>query len=144
MRCIQTLDELADLVAPSGPACRLYVRWTADLDRDLASGVSRDELTGVELPGLSANSLAVQPWWGDRSVHTWVARRLYDYRHLRELRGPDTRPWILAGDESGRGPDNEPLLHNCEVVAEVRREVITEAVETVEALPANWGSLRRV
>jgi hypothetical protein len=124
--------------------CALFVRWSRDAEHDVSDTRSKDELTGVDLPGLSANSLRVEPWWGDRSVRAWVARRLYDYRHLAELRGPGTRAWVLAGREVGRGPDNEPLVHKCRLVAEVAPEVIDEAVQLVESLPAaHWGSLRR-
>jgi hypothetical protein len=100
-------------------------------------------LTGVPLPGLSANALGVEPWWGEREVRTWVARRLYDYRHLAELRGPGTQPYILSGREMGRGPDNEPLIAQCRLVARIDPAVIDDAVEIVEAMPAQWGSLRR-
>jgi hypothetical protein len=144
---VRSLDELADVLATwdDGPdGCALFVRWTKDADRDLADTRSTDELTGVTLPGLSANSLAVEPWWGDQPLRTWVARRLYDYRHLAELRGPGTRPWVLAGRETGRGPDNEPLVERCRMVAEVESQVIDEAVHLVQSLPAaSWGSLRR-
>jgi hypothetical protein len=44
------------------------------------------------------------------AVRLWVARRLYDYQHLRDARGPGVKPWILVGDRCGRGPDNEPLV----------------------------------
>ncbi len=51
---------------------------------------------------------------------------------------------LLSGREVGRGPDNEPLVHRCRLIAEVAAEVIDEAVEPVESVPAeHWGSLRR-
>jgi hypothetical protein len=144
---VRTLEELAGVLKDwdeQRAGCALFVRWSRDADRDVSDTRSKDELTGVDLPGLSANSLRVEPWWGDRSLRAWVARRLYDYRHLAELRGPGTRPWVLAGREVGRGPDNEPLVHRCRLVAEVAPEVIDEAVQLVESLPApHWGSLRR-
>jgi hypothetical protein len=149
VRRVRTLDELADVLkqwdgAADAGDCALFVRWSKDAERDLGQPGSKDELTGVDLPGLSANPLAVEPWWQDRPLRTWVARRLYDYRHLAELRGPGTRPWVLAGREVGRGPDNEPLVHQCRLVAAVAPEVIDEAVRLVESIPAeHWGSLRR-
>jgi hypothetical protein len=120
----------------------LYVRWTPDVTKDLETRTSRDELTGVELPGLSANGLAAEPWWEDRSMQTWIARRLYDYRHLGE-RATETAPWVLTGTECGRGPDNEPLLADCTVVARITGAVLEEANRIVDELPAGWGSLRR-
>jgi hypothetical protein len=76
-------------------------------------------------------------------LDAWLARRLYDYRHLVELRGEGTRPWVLTGDQVGRGPDNEPLIANCDLVAGIDGSVIDDAVALVDAMPADWGSLRR-
>src|SRR3954453_21557401 len=90
---LNSLDEVVDF-ATSWSDGDLFVRWTADIDRDLDTQTSRDELTGVELPGLSANGLTREPWWQDRAMSTWVARRLYDYRHLGE-RARETAPWLL-------------------------------------------------
>jgi hypothetical protein len=143
MRRVGSLQQLTDLLDGWRDPCDLYVRWTPDALADLDGECSRDELTGVPLPGLSANALCVEPWWEDRSLLTWVARRIYDYRHLVELRGQGTRPWVIAGDEAGRGPDNEPLVRDCRLVASIEPRVIDEAVELVESMPAEWGSLRR-
>ena len=140
---LDDLDDLAQLLRHWDEPCELYIRWTPNVDSDLDREGSKDELTGVALPGLSANALAVEPWWGDRPVRTWVARRLYDYRHLAELRGPGTLPYVLAGVEVGRGPDNEPLVSQCRLVARIDPTVIDCAVELVESMPADWGSLRR-
>lgn len=137
---LSSLDEVADFVQHQDG---VYVRWSRDIHGDLDAEVSRDELTGVELPGLSANGLAVEPWWGERPVRTWIARRLYDYRHLCDMRGPGTKPWILRGSECGRGPDNEPLLRECQLLAEIAQDAIDEATRIVDELPAEWGSLRR-
>lgn len=141
MRHVDSLDELAELVRHDQD---LYVRWSRgpqfDLDRS-----SRDDLTGVRLPGLSANPLSVEPWWQDRPVRTWVARRLYDYRHLQETRGEGVRPWVLEGTEQGRGPDNEPLVECTRPVAWISDAVIAEAVAEVEAVTRtpDWGPLKR-
>ena len=142
-RTVRSLGELDELVRnwPGEPA--LYVRWTRDIDRDIDTGVSRDELTGIELPGLSANGLAVESWWGDRPLRAWLARRLYDYRHLLEQRGAGTRPWVVAGTETGRGPDNEPLVRPRSVVARVAMEVLAEVEDEVARLGDDWGTLSR-
>ncbi len=58
---LRTLDDLTDLV---GRNDRLYVRWSRGPAIDLKSVSSRDDLTGVPMPGLSANSLGVESWWG--------------------------------------------------------------------------------
>jgi hypothetical protein len=139
------LDELTDLVTRSVEKDRLFVRWSAGPAVDLRQdGISRDSLTGVPLPGLSANPLAVEQWWGDRSPRLWVARRLYDYRHLRYLRGPGVRPWVLIGDQCGRGPDNEPLVRVRRPVAWIADGALIEAERLVEAQNSTeWGPLDR-
>ena len=146
---IRTLDELAELVAgdPDGPS--LYVRWSRGPGDDLAGPdtegqTSRDALTGVELPGLSANPLGVEAWWGDRSVRLWVARRLYDYRHLRDLRGPGVCPWVLVGRQIARGPDNEPLVVCGRPVAWISDGALAECERTVaDQASGEWGPLDR-
>ncbi len=56
MRTITSLDELAGLVERS--AQPLYLRWSSGPDDDLSEDAcSEDSLTGVTLPGLSANPL---------------------------------------------------------------------------------------
>jgi hypothetical protein len=135
------LSGLVDLV--SGTGGELYVRWSRGPHMDAGTS-SQDGLTGVPLPGLSANSLRVEPWWGDRSLRLWLARRLYDYRHLRELRGPGVRPWVLTGTECGRGPDNEPLVTDVRPLAWIDDAVLVECEKEVAAQQsAEWGPLDR-
>jgi Family of unknown function (DUF6098) len=136
---ITTLEELADLADRRDG---LYVRWSRGPEAD-DGATSRDELTGVDLPGLCANPLAVEEWWGDRPLRTWVARRLYDYRHLREKRGEGVRPWVLAGEELGRGPDNEPIVRCAEAVALIDDAVVRQAEEEILATKEDWGPLDR-
>ncbi len=136
---ITTLDELGELL---GERTDLYIRWSKGPDVD-EGGQSRDDLTGIPLPGLSANPLAVEPWWGDRPVRTWAARRLYDYRHLQERRGPGVRPWILQGHEIARGPDNEPLVECEKAIAWVADDVVTAAEDEVARHSDEWGPLDR-
>ncbi|GAB2598682.1 hypothetical protein GCM10027168_34510 [Streptomyces capparidis] len=140
LRVLDSLEELAALVDGGPP---LFVRWSRGPDVDIPRGGSRDDLTGSPLPGLSANSLAVEPWWGDRPVLVWVARRLYDYSHLPREKGPDVFPWVFTGEEVGRGPDNEPLVHCVKVVGRISEGTIEEAAATVENHGTSWGPLRR-
>jgi hypothetical protein len=142
------LDELVALVEESSRGQDLYVRWSRGPGVDLAgepgAGSSRDSLTGVPLPGLSANPLAVEKWWGDRPLRVWVARRLYDYRHLKELRGAGTRPWVLVGEMCGRGPDNEPLVRCLRPVAWISEAALRESLQVVAAQNSDeWGPLDR-
>jgi hypothetical protein len=141
---ITELDGVTRLVEQPPPDGPLFLRWSHGPAVDLADadgGSSRDSLTGVALPGLSATPLAVEAWWGDRSARLWAARRLYDYGHLRK-RGE--RPWILVGDDCGRGPDNEPLVRCRRPVAWVADEAVAEARRLVEEQPSSgWGPLDR-
>lgn len=137
---LDSLEELARLVDGGGP---LFVRWSRGPDIDVSANSSRDDLTGSPLPGLSANSLAVEPWWGERPAVLWVARRLYDYSHLPREKGPGVIPWVFQGEEVGRGPDNEPLVRCSRAVARISQKLIDEATETVERQNGPWGPLRR-
>ncbi|GGQ13308.1 hypothetical protein BKA00_006414 [Actinomadura coerulea] len=138
---ITSLEELAELLEARS---RLFVRWSADPAADQSRPHSKDGLTGAELPGLSANPLAVEPWWGDRSTVLWVARRLHDYSHLERARTPGARPWVLAGEEVGRGPDNEPIVTHPDLVALVDKTVLDQAEELLERdTNGPWGPLAR-
>jgi hypothetical protein len=149
MPAVRDLDELVELIRRFRQRDELYVRWSrgpaVDLRDDGTGGAtSRDSLTGVALPGLSVNSLAVEPWWGGRSLKLWVARRLYDYQHLRNLRGPGVRPWVLVGDPCGRGPDNEPLVRCRRPVAWIADLALLQSRQLVEAQRSQeWGPLDR-
>lgn len=137
---VSTLSEVARWV---GGRQGLYVRWSRGPGVDLHHVSSTDELTGVRMPGLSANPLDVEDWWEDRSVELWVARRLYDYAHLPHDKGPGVRPWVLRGREAGRGPDNEPLVTDVEPLYWIADEVIDAAKAAVARQEREWGTLRR-
>ncbi|PWI20829.1 hypothetical protein DI272_33760 [Streptomyces sp. Act143] len=138
---MSSLRELAELVERGE---RLFVRWSRGPEADLEeTAVSTDDLTGVRMPGLSANPLGVEPWWQGRSVELWVARRLYDYSHLPREKGPGVRPWVLVGSVVGRGPDNEPLVRDVRPVGWIDEGVIGEAEREVAAQEERWGPLRR-
>ncbi|MFF5448038.1 DUF6098 family protein [Streptomyces sp. NPDC012888] len=140
MSAIRSLDELAGLMADRKG---LYVRWSLGPEADLPAVASRDDLTGVCLPGLSASSLDVEPWWGGRPLRLWAARRLYDYAHLPHVKDPRVRPWLLTGEENGRGPDNEPLVGEVEPVGWIDRAVIDEATREIGRQRGRWGPLDR-
>jgi hypothetical protein len=139
LRTIGTLEELAGLVDRCGS---LFVRWSRGPEAD-AAGMSRDDLTGTRMPGLSANPLAVEEWWGRRSLRLWVARRLHDYSHLKHDKGPGVRPWVLEGKELGRGPDNEPLVDCRRPLAWIADDVLAEAERVIADQEGGWGPLRR-
>ncbi|TDD06386.1 hypothetical protein E1181_12905 [Saccharopolyspora terrae] len=140
---VRDLDELVEFVLLERRGLGLYVRWSRGPTVD-AGSTSSDELTGVELPGLSANPLQVESWWGDRSLRLWVARRLYDYEHLRKRRPePDVRAWLLRGVEVARGPDNEPLVRCQQALAWVAEHALQEARGLVKNYHGGWGPLDR-
>ncbi|MGW0420743.1 DUF6098 family protein [Streptomyces sp. NPDC003015] len=140
MPVVRTLGELAALTERHE---RLYVRWSRGPEVDLARASSTDELTGLSLPGLSANPLDVEDWWQGRPVQLWVARRLYDYSHLPHEKGLGVRPWVLQGRERGRGPDNEPLVADVRPMCWIDDQVIDEARSAVDGQENPWGPLRR-
>ncbi|CAL9614652.1 DUF6098 family protein [Streptomyces sp. enrichment culture] len=137
---VRSLDGLVRLVERDR---RLYVRWSRGPAADLRAASSVDDLTGVAMPGLSANPLDVEGWWRDRPVRLWVARRLYDYAHLPHDKGPGVRCWILTGREVGRGPDNEPLVADIRPLCRIADRVIEEARREVARQDHPWGPLRR-
>jgi hypothetical protein len=138
MQTVSSLDKLAELV---GDEKDIYLRWSRGPEAD-SSCRSRDDLTGVELPGLSVSALAVEPWWNGRPVRLWVARRLYDYRHLARRRR-HARPWVLVGEERGRGPDNEPLVECKRPIAWIAPEAVEEAARLIDEQEGDWGPLDR-
>lgn len=137
---LRSLEELGRLVRRYPD---LFVRWSRGPRTDLGAPESKDDLTGVRMPGLSANPLAVEPWWEDRPVRLWVARRLHDYSHLPREKGPGVRPWVLRGQVEGRGPDNEPLVRGIRPIGWVDERVIADAQAEVERQEGAWGPLRR-
>ncbi|WP_234330885.1 DUF6098 family protein [Streptomyces sp. NRRL F-4474] len=51
----------------------------------------------------------------------WAARRLFDHAHLPHVKDRRVRPWLLRGRQSGRGPDNEPLVTSIEPLGWIDR-----------------------
>ncbi|MFJ6793163.1 DUF6098 family protein [Streptomyces sp. NPDC091268] len=140
MSVIGSLDELTRLLTDR---TGLYVRWSMGPEVDLPVTASRDDLTGIPLPGLSASPLDVEPWWRSRPLRLWAARRLYDYAHLPHVKDPRVRPWVLRGKEAARGPDNEPLVTDVEPIGWIDASVIAEAEREIDRQKGPWGHLDR-
>jgi hypothetical protein len=122
-RTLHHLDELVDLVR-TVPG--LYVRYSNGPDADEAE-TSVDYESGLPLPGLSVNRLDPQPWW-TRSLEDWLARQLCQYLHLSD-RSASHQGWVLAGEEVGRGPDDEPLVADVRPMAILHEALLQEAYE---------------
>lgn len=141
--CLPTLSGLDELTRLVTGRRGLYVRWSRGPRHDLPETASTDDLTGVKMPGLSANCLDIETWWGPRPAQIWVARRLYDYSHLPRVKDPRARPWLLQGRECARGPDNEPLVCDVDPLGWIADHVIDDATRIITGLPGNWGPLSR-
>ncbi|MGW5348707.1 DUF6098 family protein, partial [Streptomyces sp. NPDC004050] len=58
--------------------------------------------------------------------------------------GRTARPWLLAGTEAGRGPDNEPLVRDVRPLGWIDPTVLAEAETEIEHQPGWWGPLDRL
>ncbi|WP_249123988.1 DUF6098 family protein [Saccharopolyspora erythraea] len=118
------LGHLAEAVRAHAAGQGLYLRWSRGPAFD-AGTTSRDALTGVTLPGLSASPLHVGSWWGDRSLRLWGGAQAL---RLQAPAGAAARPgrprWLLAGREVARGPDKEPLVAPERAIAFVAEEAL--------------------
>lgn len=126
---IHDLGRLADLVSRDNGG--LYVRCARGREAD-ARGGSSDELAGAPSSGLVVFPLAVEAWWGDRSLPLWVARRLYGDARLPRHRTARLRPWSLRGREVGHGPADEPVVADLARVARIAPTVLPGAADPVE------------
>jgi hypothetical protein len=113
------LDQLVELMELD---LRLFLRYSPGPAAD-AAHPSVDHESGLTMPGHSANPLSPPEWW-TLPPQDWIARSICQY--LREL-SEGSRPWVLTGDVTDFGPDNEPLLVNVQPVAWLGRELLDEA-----------------
>lgn len=127
MRTIAGLGQLCEIVSGDEP---VYVRYSKGPDHDRGQ-TSRDYESGAEMPGLSVNPLAPEPWW-TKPKEQWIARQLCQYLELQE-EGDGRRAWVLTGGIAGYGPDREPLLGAWEPVAWLSDELIDQARTCYEA-----------
>lgn len=118
---VDDFDELVELVRRR-PG--LYLRYSKGPETDLAEGPSRDYEASVGLPGLSVTTIDPEPWW-TRSAADWVARRLCKYAELGEEQ--DRFAWLMAGHQTGLGPDHEPVVVDAEPVVRIGRGALEQA-----------------
>jgi hypothetical protein len=101
---IRQLGQLAELACDDKD---VYLRYSRGPEAD-AHRPSRDDDSGLELPGLSVIPLT-PPTWRSRPVPDWLARRVCKYVQLADGE-PGRHAWVLSGRKVGLGPDQEPLL----------------------------------
>lgn len=120
---LPVLTTLEDLVpyAEQGAFVRFSKGPSADRGR-----CSHDYESGLDLPGISVNPLAPEPWW-TRPTEDWLARQLCNYVHLLDNAHDERRAWILQGNPVARGPDNEPVVTDFRPLALLDRGLIEQA-----------------
>jgi len=118
------IDTLAELETITAATEAVYVRYSKGPRHD-AREKSIDTESGLELPGLSVNPLAPEPWW-TRPAVDWLARQVCQYQHLRQ-QNPERHPWIVQGLVVARGPDCEPLLVDVHTIGVLSDRLLDEA-----------------
>jgi hypothetical protein len=118
---IRSFAELVEFVAPRDD---VLLRYSKGPWEDADTGPSRDYEADVDLPGLSATTVAPEPWW-PRPAEDWIARRVCKYAELGE--DEDRFPWLLTGEIAGWGPDHEPVVVEVRPLARVSQEALDEA-----------------
>lgn len=120
---LPVLDSLAELSRYVTPDTHLRFSRGPRADRGARS---HDYESGLELPGLSVNPLAPEPWW-TRPVEDWLARQVCNYVHLMEDADDERCPWVLRGEVVARGPDNEPIVARFRPLALLSGALLEEA-----------------
>lgn len=108
MKQIKSYKEYQSTIAEGN----LFVRFTPSIKDDLRYKSSQNAITGRSEAGLSVNPA--------------------EYLEYSFLMLGGYKCYLLSGEIVGRGGDNEPLLKNFKVVAEVNKKVIDEATEAKE------------
>jgi hypothetical protein len=127
MDVVETLEDLADLVERlTDRHTDVFVRWSTGPNDD-AEERSVDHASGLELPGLSVNTLTPPGWW-TLPAEEWVARQVRAYAHLGDAE-PDNYAWVLCGRVTDRGPDNEPLVVDVTPIARLAPALLGAAAD---------------
>jgi hypothetical protein len=124
---VPVLDDLDGLVALLEEG-QLHVRHSKGPEVDRGRQ-SIDYESGLELPGISCHPLDPPPWW-TRPVEDWLSRQVCSYDQLAEE--PGRFAWVLRGNVSGTGPDNEPLLEPWEPVGILTNALLLQAKRRYE------------
>ena len=102
-RSIKTASALTELAQAHGS---VYIRWSRSIAADRRRGYSIDHSSGQAEGGLSVQEIA---YTEDCIEGTpgWLACLVADYSYLA-ING--ARCYVLAGERSGTGADNEPVI----------------------------------
>jgi hypothetical protein len=92
----------------------VYVRIDDNIARTIKRGHSVNQQNGVSESGISVNNLNAES-------ETDAAVNAAEYAFIGGL------PWLVTGEYVGRGSDNEPLLTNVRVLAEIDYKAIRQA-----------------
>lgn len=105
MKTISTVDQIKSIDG------KVYVRWSRSYRLDKERGYSLRYGSQAEA-GLSC--CEIDKTWAD-----WrILRQLTEYQFC------GGSCWIITGDETGRGADNEPLLTNITVTGKVSSKLL--------------------
>jgi Family of unknown function (DUF6098) len=110
---LPVLEDLESIVAIVRQRPNLFLRYSKGPAADVGT-VSRDYEAEVDLPGLSATTIAPESWW-PLATEDWIARRICKYDELGQEGG--RFPWLLSARQVATGPDHEPIVELHEAVA---------------------------
>jgi len=119
VKTVKSLSELMALIVDK----EYYIRYTSNISADIRRGYSLNHATGQSESGLSVNDLFAdtpEVWAGKEKA--FVAMQVADYSFMFGGK----RAWVVSGAVVGHGSDNEPLITNAQVIAEVTADCIAE------------------
>jgi len=125
---LPVLETLGEVVSLCGTRANVYVRFSYTPD-DRDAEARRERESGNLLPGVPAWPMRPEPWWA-AGARVWIARQLSRHAHRAHA---GAEPWLVAGEERGRGPDCEPLVARLTPLARIDQSVLTEAEEAYAA-----------
>lgn len=115
---MQTINDWPDLWSTiqryASGGTPVYIRFDDNITRTIARGHSVNQQSGSSEAGISVNNL-------DPESERDAAVNAADYAFVGGL------PWLVTGEYVGRGSDNEPLLDNVRVLAEIDYKAIRQA-----------------
>lgn len=123
MKTISSLSKIRELITQYGDD--LYVRWGNPKLDNLVDGLSRNCATGRSEAGISCSR-----WWSEREdlLYRWLG----EYQFLR-INGEEIVPYLLTGEEVGKGGDGEPVIANGRALAIVSEDLV-KTLDEIEVI----------